>query len=187
MTKKKLTKLEQTGIIALIVVIACFFYVKKIYEPECKKLKGLRVKQAELLNEVKVLKRKQGSRESVSDSILKMEEELRIAKSELKKASLVLAGKEELSEVLTRVSRLAGEHNLKIREFSPVGDKEIKINETVSQKRDLYNLIMVGGFLEVKDFLKNVGLLPKHVIIEQVVIERENSESGLKITMLLSI
>ena len=42
MAKKKLTKLEQMGIIALIAVIACFFYVKRIYEPECKRFKKLK-------------------------------------------------------------------------------------------------------------------------------------------------
>ncbi|MCK4518839.1 MAG: type 4a pilus biogenesis protein PilO [Candidatus Omnitrophica bacterium] len=186
MIKKKLTKLEQMGIIALVVVAACFFYVKKVYEPEYKKVKELHKKHIELLGEVKVLKRKQGGRKSIFSSIREREEELEGVKSELKKASLALAGKEELSEVLTMISVLAKEHNLKIREFSPVDDKELQNSETVFQKRNLYNLIMVGGFLDFKDFLKSIEHLPKLVTIERVVVKREDEE-GLKLELLISI
>lgn len=187
MAKKELTKFEQMGIIALIVVIACFFYVKKVYEPECKKFKAFKEKWIKLSKDVKDLKWEQGSSESALVSIQEKEEELKEAKSELKKASTVLANKEDLSEVLTRISHLAGHHNLKIREFSPVDEEGFQNDEKAFLKRSLHNLIIVGDFLDFKDFLKEIGYLTKLVTLEKVVIERENEGESLRIALLLSI
>ena len=49
--------------------------------------------------------------------IKEKEEELRTAKAELKRVSVVLASRQDSSEILTRISCLATEHNLKIQEF----------------------------------------------------------------------
>lgn len=193
MIKKKLTRLEQMGIIALSVVIACFFYVKKVYEPECRKFKAIHKKWVKLSKEVKDLKWEQGSKKAIFSSIQKREEELKEAKSELKKVSVVLAGKDDLPEVLTRISRLAVECNLKIREFSPAdnsvrnfdGKPNIKISDRV--KRNFHNLIIVGGFLDFREFFKKIGFLPKLVTVEKVMIERENEGESLKIALSLSI
>lgn len=193
MTNKKLTRFEQVGIIALSAVIACFFYVKKVYEPECRKFKAIHKKWVKLSKEVKDLKWEQGSKKAILSSIREREKELRKAKSELKKVSGVLAGKEDLSEVLTRISRLAVECNLKIREFSPADnsvrnfDEELNTKISNEAKRNFHNLIIVGGFLDFREFFKKIGFLPKLVTIEKVEIERESEGENLRITLLLLI
>ncbi|MCK5305985.1 MAG: type 4a pilus biogenesis protein PilO [Candidatus Omnitrophica bacterium] len=186
MAKKKLTKLEQMGIIALIAVIACFFYVKEVYEPECKKFKALKENWTKLSKEVKELKWKQGSKDIFS-SIQEKEEELAEAKSKLKKASAILADKEDLSKVMTIISQLARQHNLKIQEFSPVEGNNPQDAKEVFLNRDFHKLIIVGEFLDLKEFLKGLNFLPKLVTVDKVLIEREGKKSNLKITMLLSI
>lgn len=191
MAKKKLTRLEQMGIIALIVVIACFFYVKKVYEPECKRFKVLKEKWIKLSKDVKDLKWKQGSSKSVLASIQEKGEELREVKSELKKSSAVLANKEELPEVLTKISRLASQYNLKVREFAPADgliknfEKGLDIEISNGVKRSFYNLTTVGTFLDFREFLRGLEFLPKLVMVEELMIERESE--NLRIVLLLSI
>jgi len=193
MAKKRLTKLEQMGIIALVVIITFFFYVKKVYEPECKRFEAARKKSVKLTKEIKNLKWEEGEIEDILSSISKKEKELRKVESELEKIATVLADKEDLSTVLTRISRLAGEHNLKIREFSPADapvtkfDKKADITASDDIKRNLHNLVISGRFLDLKEFLKDMGLLPKLVTVEKIVVERKTEEEELSINLLLSI
>lgn len=186
MAKKKLTKLEQMGIIALIAVIACFFYVKKVYEPGCKEFKKLEEEWGKLSKEIKELEWQEGGKDA-SSSIREKEEELEKAKSEFKKTSSVLTDKGELAEMLTQISRLAGQSNLRIREFSPADKKELQDKKELSLNRSSHKLIITGSFLDFKDFLKEIGVLPKLVTVKKVVIERESEGESLRITLLLSI
>ena len=185
--KLKMTKLEQVGIVALVAVIACFFYFKKIYEPECKKFKAVKEKWVKFSKEVETLKRKEGGSKFASASIKEKEEELRTAKAELKRVSVVLASRQDSSEILTRISCLATEHNLKIQEFLPVDANDIQDVEEVFFKRSFHSLIMVGEFLDFKEFLEGLGALPKLVIVEKVVVERKREEEFLKIILLFLI
>lgn len=187
MIKRKLTRLEQTGIIALVVIIACLFYVKRVYEPQRNKVKAIHKKWDKLTGEVKVLRWEYGSSEAIISSIQEKEKELRKAKTGLNEASAVLGSKEDLSEILTEISQLAGARNLKIQEFSPVNEREVQDDEKVFLKRGFHNLIMVGGFLNFKEFLRELSFLPKFVMVKKIVIERENYEGDLRIDLLLSI
>jgi Tfp pilus assembly protein PilO len=192
MNKKKLTRLEQMGIIALVAVIACFFYVKKVYEPEREKFKEFRTKYIKLTSEVKTLRWERGDEKTVIASIQKQEENLQKAKVELKKTRSVLARKEGLPEILTEINRLAAQNNLKIREFSPAESMKKKSGKSTDPKdservsRNSYKMVMNGSFLDCKEFLRELGFLSKLVTIGNVIIEREN-ESDLKIDLLLSI
>lgn len=186
MAKKKLTQLEQTGIIALIAVIACFFYVKKVYEPECKRFKALKQEWGKLSKEVGELESQEGNKD-ISSSIRENEEKLDVAKAELKKTSSVLTSKEELSETLTQISRLVGQCNLKIREFVPVEKKELQAKINPFLNRSLHKLVITGGFLDFRDFVNEIKALPKIVTVEKAAIERESEGEELRIVLLLSV
>ncbi|MEW6103255.1 MAG: type 4a pilus biogenesis protein PilO [bacterium] len=184
MVKKRLTKLEQMGIVALIAVIACFFYVKKVYEPECKKFKELKGEWDKLSKEVKGLKWQVPSKDTFSSI---QEEELEKAKSELKKANFILVNEKGLAETLIQISRLTKQYNLKIKEISPADEKEPQDKKGLSLNRTLHNLVMAGNFLDFKNFLKEIKSLSKLVTIEKVLIERESEGENLKIILLLAI
>ncbi len=186
MAKRKLTKLERVGIVAVIVIMASFFYDREVYKPEHEKFKLLRENFIELSAEVRDLKR-QEPREGFISAISERDKELRQARSELEEASQVLAGAEDLMPILTQIGQLAGKHNLKIGKFSPVEGKRLRNEEEVSPPRSFHKMALRGNFLDFREFLREVKLLPKLVVIERVVIEREMEEEDLKIDLWISI
>lgn len=191
MAKKSMTKFEQMGIIALVAVIACFFYVKKVYDPESKKFKAVRKKCSKLFSEVRILRWQQKEGKDIFALIEKNTERLREEQAKLTEVQLSLAGREDLPQVLTAINQIAATNNLRISEFKDVDvssktDKN-KAEEMYELRRSRHNLVMFGNFVNFKTFLKSIGQLPELVTIENVVIEREKKKDTLKITLLIAI
>ncbi|MCK4947020.1 MAG: type 4a pilus biogenesis protein PilO [Candidatus Aureabacteria bacterium] len=191
MAKKSMTRFEQMGIIALVVVIACFFYVKKVYDPESKKFKALRKKCSKLFSEVRILKWQQKEGKDIFVLIEKNTEKLREEQTKFGEVRLSLAGREDLPQVLTAINQIAAANNLRINEFKDVDASsktdKLKTEEMYELRRSRHSLVMFGNFVNFKAFLKSIGQLPKLVTVENVVIERERKRDILKITLLIAI
>ena len=185
------TKLAQMGIIALVLGMICFFYVKKVYDPERRRFKAVYEKWGKVSQEIKTLGWNQRDNKKFLSSILEHEKELRKAKAALEQARDLLVKDEDLSGILTGISQIAASYDLVILQFGPVDAEGAKIaddtGEGFSLRREHYRLIMSGSFIKFRSFLKEIGYLPKLVTVENVVIEPESKDGFLKINLLLSV
>ncbi len=182
MIKKKLTKFEQIGIIAVVGIAIGYFYVGRVYNPCVKKSANVRKQYRELSQKVQDL-RYEPVDKRVHTFLSKQKERVSEAKKELRQIETSLAGSEDRADIMMRISRSSAEHNLKICLFDPV-------NETKSSgfyQRSHYNLKMYGNFIELEEFLEELGRMPKLVTVEKITIERGQDEESLEITLLLSI
>ncbi len=182
MIKKKLTKFEQIGIIAVVGIAIGYFYVGRVYNPAVKKSANVRKQYREL--SLKVQDLRYGSvGKKVHTFLSKQKERVSKAKKELKQVESSLAGSENRADIMMRISRSSAEHNLKICLFDPVD----KAKSSSFYQRSYYNLKMYGNFTGFREFLGELGRMPKLVTVEKITIERGQDEETLEITLLLSI
>ena len=187
MARKKMTKLEQTGLTAIFIILACIVYVRKVYQPQREKFVSTREKRAKLSGEVNSLKYRLGSMDELRDTIAKRKRDLQKIRDEFATSREIIGSREALSEMLTGISRMAVRYNLKIQNFSPVDQPGGGGEDSPEWKHSFHRLIMRGHFLDFKAFLREIGYLPKLVTVEEVIVEREDENRGLKITLLLAI
>lgn len=189
MKLSKLTKLEQTGLISVVIIFGCIIYFKKVYQPLHKKFTEIKKQSILLSEEVKTLKWEMGSKEKIQSSIKERKEELRDARAAFNKAREIISGREDLSLILTEISGLAGRYRLKIQTFSPVTQKKTddKDEDDEQWSHSQHRLIIVGQFPDFKAFLKELGYLPKLVTVDEVSVERDKKNRALTFRLLLSI
>ncbi|MCL0041108.1 type 4a pilus biogenesis protein PilO [Thermodesulfovibrionales bacterium] len=186
MFKRKLTKLEQMGLVTLVVIVGFFFYMERVHDPMYQRLKVLREEEAELREEVERLEWGELRGKEAAVFIQDAEDELKEAQSKLEQASLILAAEGDLPEILAGISQLAKKHNLSLEKFLPVSAPVVSNLDQGLVERRFYDLIaLTGSFLDFRDFLREIGYLPKLVTIEKVNIERK--EGKLRIVLLISI
>lgn len=186
MAKKRMTKLEQMGLITLAIIMGFFFYMRNVYDPAHQRLEALREEQAELREKVEYLEWGELRGKEAAFLIQGKEERLKEAQLELEKSDFVLATFEDLPEMLAGISQLAKKHNLSLEKFLPVSAPVVSNLDRGLIERRFYDLIaLTGSFLDFRDFLREIGYLPKLVTIEKVNIERE--EKKLRMVLLISI
>ena len=182
MIKKKLTKFEQIGIIAVVGIAIGYFYVGKVYNPCVKKSANVRKQYRELSQQVQDL-RYEPVDKRVHTFLSEQRKRVNEAKKELKQVEVSLAGSEDRADIMMRISRSSAEHDLKICLFDPVD----KVKSSGFYKRSHYNLKMYGNFIGLKEFLEELGRMPKLVTVERITIERGQDEETLEISLLISI
>ena len=192
MAERKLSKFEKVGLIVCVGIILFYFYVTKIYDPTLKKFIEVRKEYTKFYREVQLLKQRPIEK-GVFISLQQQQKELQKAEDEFNKIkNLLLAKKEDVGGILTRINQFAVANNLKISFFNPLDKKDFQDIKDLNKKKvflnlSYYNFQMEGNFIDFKEFLYDFDQLPKLVLVENLIIEHEGEDEALKITIVLSI
>ena len=187
MAKKKLTKLEQIGIVALVGIVGMFFYLKLVYDPAIKKYSAVQKKWVKLTKDTAKLK----GREAAVRGIKNLEKRLREVESGLRKAESCLARDASTADdLMIRLLGLAEENNLEVKSYKSLDVTMVKeMLKTLLYKRRYYDIIIDGHYENFILFLHKIGLLQQLVTVEKIDIKnRADVEVGnLEISLLFSI
>ena len=187
MARKKLTKLEQIGIVAMVGVVGMFFYLKLVYDPAIKKYSAVQKKWVKLTKETAELK----GEESAARGIKNLKKRLKEVKSGLRKAeSCLVKDASKADDLMIRLLGLAEENSLEVKSYKSLDKTVVKeMIKTLLYKRRYYDIMIDGSYENLILFLRKIGLLEQLVTVEKIDIKnRANVEKGnLEISLLLSI
>lgn len=166
---RKLTKLEKFGMAASIVVIATYFYMSKIYDPESLALKTT----VENLN--KVIKKANSIGNPPDPSPLKIRNKyLRKKLKTLTEMLQELGGRgeavSELTKVMAEISRISDRANLKVKSMS-----EPTVKESDNFSWAVYSMEVTGSYSSLLNFLSDLKEMNFPVKVEEIVIEKDPS------------
>ena len=194
MAIKRLTKLEQIGILLAIIVIGVFFYLKLVDASLGKKLKRTERDWVKLSADVSRM-RSEEKTGRIEREIRKLRKKVSKAKQDLKKAEIALTGDSEVDEIANRIVQTAARSGLMIKKFDRITDKN-KIKE-ISRgnefyKRRYYNLTLQGRFNTCSSFIKEISQLKfeehwKLIVIKKIAIESLAGKKAMKAQLWLSI
>lgn len=169
---KKLTKLERFGLIAAIVVGGSYFYMKRVYDPEAAALQGA-VRQLNSTvasyNKMKEPPPLGPLKEQVSEQM----KELERMKVELKKAGGRTGEAAEVTEVLSLVTQLIKEENMRVLKISPEGDVEDKLFTWA-----VFSIRMGGRYQDFVTLVTQFKELRQPVQLRDLNMERNEGSPG---------
>jgi len=194
MAIKRLTKLEQFGILIAIIVIGVFFYLKLVNAAPGRKLHRMERDWVKLSTEVSGMRLEEKTGR-IEEEIRSLRREVSRAKRDLKNAEIVLTEDSDVDEIANRIVQTAAQSGLMIKKFDRMTDKN-KIKE-ISRgnefyKRSYYNLTLQGRFDTFRFFLKEISQLKfnehqKLIVIRKIAFERPVEEKAMKAELWLSI
>jgi len=194
-SKRRLTRFEQVGIAAVIIIAGMYLYVNRMYKPLQRDSEKARKEVGSLQKRVDTLKNEPPN-SAVFKSLQKAQAEWQQAKSRLDHACKCLASSDDVPLVLASVMENAARSNLKIRALDtaeaprPAASDQQRSRSAatavVAPDRSYHRLVLVGGYKNVRDFLDSLGKLPKKVWTENIVISLRN-ENELLVSLLLRI
>ncbi|MEA2084029.1 MAG: type 4a pilus biogenesis protein PilO [Thermodesulfobacteriota bacterium] len=194
MATKRLTKLEQFGIVIVIIVIGVFFYLKLVDASLGKKLKRTERDWGKLSTEVSRL-RSEEKTGRIEGEIRKLRKKVSKVKQGLKKAEIALTKDSEVDEIANRIVHTAAQSGLMIKKFDRITDKN-KIKEISKEnelyKRRYYNLTLQGRFNTFRSFIKEISQLKfnehwKLIVIKKIALESLAEKKAMKAELWLSI
>lgn len=194
MATKRLTKLEQFGIVIVIIVIGVFFYLKLVDASLGKKLKRTERDWGKLSTEVSRL-RSEEKTGRIEGEIRKLRKKVSKIKQGLKKAEIALTKDSEVDEIANRIVHTAAQSGLMIKKFDRITDKN-KIKEISKEnelyKRRYYNLTLQGRFNTFRSFIKEISQLKfnehwKLIVIKKIALESLAEKKAMKAELWLSI
>ncbi len=175
---KKLTKLEKFGMAASVVVIATYFYMSKIYDPESLALKETTKK----LNKVIERVNKIGDPPDTKPLDIK-KKHMSMKLKELKDELFELGGRgeedSELTRVLAEITRLSDAANLKMKSLSE--PKKVSANDF---NWAAYEILLSGTYSSFLSFLHDLKELSYPVQVKSISIQKDEN---INIPGLLSI
>ncbi len=173
---RKLSRFEKLGVVAAVIIACGFLYMKRVYEPQEKKLKATVAQLNKVIAEVNGLK-SVPSAVSLRKSLQKHKQELEEINKSLAGTAAGSGTDKGLSALISRVSGRIDECGLKVQSFAPKGSKK---DELFSWR--LFELTMTGGYFNYLSFLERLRAMPEAVKIEKVTMEQLD-DSNLRITM----
>ncbi len=187
MAKKKLTKLEQIGIVVMVGIVGMFFYLKLVYDPTIKEYSTVQKKWVKLTKDVAKLK----DEEVTARGIENLKKRLKEVKSGLRKAeSCLVKDASKADDLMISLLGLAEENSLEVKSYKSLDLTMVKeIIKTLLYKRKYYDIMIEGRYENFIVFLRKIGSLQQLVTVEKIDIKNKaNVEGGnLEIALLLSI
>ena len=166
---KKLTKLEKFGMAASVIVIATYFYMSKIYDPESKSLKATAIKLNKVIKKVNQIgdppdpKPLEIKEKHMGKKLKKLTDEL-----------LELGGRSEedseLTRVMAEITHLSDAANLKIKSMSQ--PKKVSANDF---NWAAYEVMFSGTYGSYLDFLRDLKELAYPVQVKNILIQKDES------------
>jgi Tfp pilus assembly protein PilO len=177
---RKLTRFEKFGLMAALIVALTFFYVKRVYEPQEKRLKQTVVTLNKLIGEVNSL-RESPSAAAVQRTLKGREKRLAELNTQLERTAVRTGAAREVTSLLAGINRMIERHRLVVETVVPKG--------TVSDALFDWNVFAIdmrGAFFDFMSLLETLRDLEDPVRIEQVVLKAEGGR-GVRITLNLMI
>jgi len=183
MARRKLTKLEQIGIVVMVGVVGLFFYLKLIYDPTMKKHSTIRKKWVRLSSEVVKLK----DEEVAARGIKGLKKRLREMEGELRKAETSLVKDVDTADsLMIDVLKLAEENNLRIASYESLDTTRVKeMVKSFFYKRRYYDILLTGRYGNFVAFMTKISSLPQLVTVEKVDIRHEGKDENAPLNMAL--
>ena len=189
MAVKQLTRLEQTGILVGIIIIALFCYLKFVNQDPGRKLRRTEKEFKKLSMEVKKLRQQEKSG-SVKRALNKLRKEIPAAEKKLEKMEERLARPGMVDELANEIIRCAAKGGLKINEFSHITDKslikELRCGENF-YKNTFYKLSLQGRFGRFRDFVDKVVGMPYLVALRKIKIEKNEEDKCMQAELWFSL
>ncbi len=187
--KRELTKFELMGIVGVVGIIICFFYVKKVYEPEYKRLAAVKKKYTEVSKTVENLKWTQPKDTSLS----RMKEKVSQVESEVNAMKLLhKKQRQEIHRSLNEVLEIVMMYGLIVKSFSLAEDKKDKKfsdqqDQDIVPQKEKFNLVLKGNFIDLKRFIKGIIDMNQGINIENIDIVKKEINEMPEIRLVLSI
>ncbi|WP_319406547.1 type 4a pilus biogenesis protein PilO [uncultured Desulfosarcina sp.] len=177
---RKLSRFEKFGIIAAILVVCTFFYVKRVYEPQEARLKKTVKALNKVIGQVNNLK-EVPPQATVKYKLKANREKLEELKLRMKNNQLRTGTAREVTRLLSDINKKMADHGLRVKALAP--DGRIKEDPITW---NLFRIDMVGTFYEFLDFMQALKDMPDVVKIEGLRMEKLDGRR-LKITFNLMI
>jgi|LGVE01.1.fsa_nt_gb Tfp pilus assembly protein PilO len=189
MTTRRLTRLEQVGIVAGIVVIGLFIYLKHFHSDASRRHRRVETEWVKLSSSVDCL-RSEAETGRVRRSISKLRKRMDKAQQDLDKSELCLAEDAQIDTIANKIVATAAEIGLMIKGFSQITDK--KAIEAVTNGEDVYRfryyrVTLKGGFGSLRAFLEKINNFPKLIALRSITIEKPEDEDLLRAELWLSM
>ncbi|RLB83456.1 MAG: hypothetical protein DRH17_02235 [Deltaproteobacteria bacterium] len=187
MARRKLTKLEQIGIVVMVGVVGLFFYLKLVYDPTMKKYSAIRKKWVKLFNEVAVLEDEEMAArgaEGLAERLKELEQDLRNAETTLVKDV------DSADSLMINVLKVAEKNNLEVASYESLDITRVKeIIKSLFYQRRYYDVLLRGSYGDLIAFLTEISSLPQLITVEKIDIRHEGrGENGsLDVALLFGI
>lgn len=169
---KKLTKLERFGLIAAIVVGGSYFYMKRVYDPEAAALQSA-VKQLNSTVASYNAMKEPPPLGPLQEQVKAQMEEFERMTVELKKAGGRSDEAAEVTEVLSLVTQLIKEENMRVVKISPEG----KVKDNLFTWA-VFSIRMGGRYHDFVALVTQLKNLHQPVQLRDLNIERNQGSPG---------
>jgi Tfp pilus assembly protein PilO len=189
MAARKLTRMEQIGLLAAVAVIGIFGYLKFVNADPGRKLKRTRTEYRKLDAEVDRLRREARSGNEKRE-ITRLREKIDEARERLEHTETLLAQGEAQDRVANIIVKLATESSLLIKSFGEITEKnaigEISNGNTPYPHR-YFSITLKGRFQALRQFLDKIDDLPKLIAVRKIDIQKIDEEAYMRATVFISI
>ncbi len=177
---RKLTRFEKFGLMAALIVACTFFYVKRVYEPQEKRLKKTVAMLNKVVGEVNNLNQSP-SAAAVERTLKQREKRLADLNAQLARTAVRTGAVREVTALLADINRLIEDHRLVVDTVVPKGTVKGELFDW-----NVFAVDMHGTFFDFVSLLETLRDLEDPVCIEAIRLEAAG-EPGLHITLNLMI
>jgi Tfp pilus assembly protein PilO len=177
---RKMSKFEKLGVVAAIIVASSFIYMKKVYEPQEKRLKATVAQLNKVIGEVNSLNTVK-SVSTIKKELDKKKQELADLNERMGRASIHADDERQVSELLSKISRIIEKSGLSVNYVKPDGKKPDDLFHWSSFEFDL-----AGGYFQFLRFLDSLRALPDALKVGKMELEQGKGNS-LHITLELML
>jgi Tfp pilus assembly protein PilO len=174
---RRMSKFEKLGVVAAVIVASSFIYMKKVYEPQEKRLKTTVANLNKVIGELNNLKSIK-STASLKSELEKNKKEL----TQLEAQSGTIAStnpERQASELLGKVSRALERSGMLVNGIKPGGKKPDELFEWNSYEFDLN-----GSYFQFMQFMERLRAMTEPVKVKKLVLEQgKDKEMMLHVTL----
>ncbi len=174
---RKMSKFEKLGVVAAVIVASSFIYMKKVYEPQEKRLKTTVANLNKVVGELNSLKTIK-STASLKVELEKKKKELALLETETGGSDNADPDRQS-SELLGKVSTALERSGMMVNSVKPGGKKPDELFQWNSYEFDLG-----GGFFQFLRFMERLRAMPEPVKVHKLLLEQgKDKDKMLHITL----
>ena len=177
---RKLTRFEKFGLMAALIVACTFFYMKRVYEPQEKRLKQTVAALNKVVGEVNSLNQTP-SAAAVQRTLKQREKRLAELDAQLARTAVRTGAPREVTGLLADINRLIEDRRLVVETVVPKGTVADDLFDW-----NVFEIDMHGAFFDFMALLETLRDLEDPVRIEKVRLTADG-EQGVRITLNLMI
>lgn len=178
---KKLTPLEKFGLIAVIIVSGSYFYMKNVYEPKAQSLKNTVTSLNNIIDQYNNFTDSPPAA-PIKKSVERLKGERDEAATQLSEAGGRTGAAYEITNILSKVTTLAGRNRMVIIKIAPGGKEQGPMFNWA-----IFNTEMRGSYHDLKNFIASLQEMPQPVRVEGLQLESGADGNLLKIKLTMMI